>query len=245
MSLRDFRRWLPVPAMARPRRPLSMSASQASWSIRFSLRMMISGAPSSSSRLSRLLRLMTRRYRSLRSEVANRPPSSWTIGRRSGGMTGSTDRIIHSGRVPRAAERLDEPQPLDGLLAAHPGRGPDLAVEVPRERLHVHLEHPLADRLGAHARGEQAGCAAHAAAVLAVELPEVPAVERRLGQQVARLELADLVLGLADLLLEALRFGLEAILLGSPARRRAGASGPRCAAGRPPPRQPPAPGSRC
>jgi len=39
-----------VPAMARPRRPLSMRASQASWSIRFSLRMMISGAPSSSSR---------------------------------------------------------------------------------------------------------------------------------------------------------------------------------------------------
>jgi len=41
---------------------------------------MISGAPRSSSRLRRLLRLMTRRYRSLRSEVANRPPSSWTIG---------------------------------------------------------------------------------------------------------------------------------------------------------------------
>ena len=100
MSLRDFRRWLPVPAIARPRRPLSIRASHASWSIRFSLRMMISGAPSSRSRLSRLLRLMTRRYRSFRSEVAKRPPSSWTIGRRSGGMTGRTDRIIHSGRVP-------------------------------------------------------------------------------------------------------------------------------------------------
>ena len=48
----------------------------------------------------RLLRLMTRRYRSFRSEVAKRPPSSCTIGRRSGGMTGRVDRIIHSGRAP-------------------------------------------------------------------------------------------------------------------------------------------------
>jgi len=100
MSDRLFRRWLPVPTIERPRRPLSISASHASWSMRFSLRMMISGAPSSSSRLSRLLRLITRRYRSFRSDVAKRPPSSWTIGRRSGGMTGMTDMIIHSGRLP-------------------------------------------------------------------------------------------------------------------------------------------------
>ena len=32
--------------------------------------------------------------------VANRPPSSCTMGRRSGGMTGRTERIIHSGRAP-------------------------------------------------------------------------------------------------------------------------------------------------
>ena len=49
------------PVMARPRRPLSNRASTASWSMRFSLRMMISGAPSSNSLLRRLLRLMTRR----------------------------------------------------------------------------------------------------------------------------------------------------------------------------------------
>src|SRR5581483_11967989 len=90
---------LTEPATARPRRPLSIRASHASCNIRFSLRMMISGAPSSSSLLSRLLRLMTRRYRSFRSEVAKRPPSSWTIGRRSGGKTGRTVRIIHSGEV--------------------------------------------------------------------------------------------------------------------------------------------------
>ena len=68
--------------------------------MRFSLRMMISGACSSSSRLRRLLRLMTRRYRSFRSDVAKRPPSSCTIGRRSGGSTGSVVMIIHSGRLP-------------------------------------------------------------------------------------------------------------------------------------------------
>ncbi|OQA46333.1 MAG: hypothetical protein BWY52_00804 [Chloroflexi bacterium ADurb.Bin325] len=68
--------------------------------MRFSLRTMTSGAPSSSSRLSRLLRLITRRYRSFRSLVAKRPPSNCTIGRSSGGSTGSRVRIIHSGRLP-------------------------------------------------------------------------------------------------------------------------------------------------
>ena len=97
MSESDFSLRLPVPVMARPRRPLSISASTASWSIRFSLRTMISGAPSSSSLFRRLLRLITRRYRSFKSDVANRPPSSWTIGRSSGGMTGSTSSTIHVG----------------------------------------------------------------------------------------------------------------------------------------------------
>ncbi|CKT05471.1 Uncharacterised protein [Mycobacterium tuberculosis] len=43
---------------------------------------------------------MTRRYRSFRSEVAKRPPSSGTSGRRSGGSTGSTSSTIHSGLMP-------------------------------------------------------------------------------------------------------------------------------------------------
>ena len=68
--------------------------------MRFSLRTMMSGARSSISRFRRLLRLMTRRYRSFRSDVANRPPSSGTSGRSSGGITGTTSRIIHSGRAP-------------------------------------------------------------------------------------------------------------------------------------------------
>ncbi len=43
---------------------------------------------------------MTRRYRSFKSEVAKRPPSSGTNGRRSGGSTGSTVSTIHSGLLP-------------------------------------------------------------------------------------------------------------------------------------------------
>ena len=92
--MRLLRGLLPAPRTALPMRPLSMRASTASWSMRFSLRMMISGALSSWSFFSRLFRLMTLRYRSLRSDVANRPPSSCTMGRRSGGMTGSTSRIM-------------------------------------------------------------------------------------------------------------------------------------------------------
>ncbi len=68
--------------------------------MRFSLRTMTSGARSSMSFFRRLLRLITRRYRSFRSEVAKRPPSSGTRGRSSGGMTGITSRIIHSGLLP-------------------------------------------------------------------------------------------------------------------------------------------------
>ena len=65
--------------------------------MRFSLFTMISGACRSSSRFSRLFRLITRRYRSLRSLVANRPPSSCTIGRRSGGITGTASSTMPAG----------------------------------------------------------------------------------------------------------------------------------------------------
>ena len=77
-----------------------MSASTASCNIRFSFLTIMSGAPNSISLFKRLLRLMTRRYRSFRSEVAKRPPSNCTMGRNSGGMTGRTVMIIHSGLLP-------------------------------------------------------------------------------------------------------------------------------------------------
>ena len=100
MSERLLRGRLPGPATGLPRRPLSISESTASCNIRFSLRTMISGALSFKSLVKRLLRLITRRYKSFKSLVAKRPPSSWTIGRNSGGITGITFKIIHSGLLP-------------------------------------------------------------------------------------------------------------------------------------------------
>ena len=48
-------------------------------------------------KINRFFRLMTRRYRSFRSEVAIRPPANGTRGRKSGGITGIYSSIIHSG----------------------------------------------------------------------------------------------------------------------------------------------------
>ena len=100
MSASDLSARLLAPVIALPRRPLSNKESTASWSMRFSLRAMISGAFSSNRRRKRLLRLITRRYRSFKSDVAKRPPSSGTNGRKSGGSTGSTSKTIHSGLIP-------------------------------------------------------------------------------------------------------------------------------------------------
>ena len=86
--------------MGRERRLLSNRASTASCSIRFSLRTIISGARNSIRRFKRLFRLITRRYRSFRSDAAKRPAASkGTKGRKSGGITGITSIIIQSGRV--------------------------------------------------------------------------------------------------------------------------------------------------
>src|SRR5690606_26546017 len=59
----------------------------------------ISGAFKSNNRFKRLFLLITRRYKSFKSDVAKRPPSKGTKGRNSGGSTGSTCIIIHSGRL--------------------------------------------------------------------------------------------------------------------------------------------------
>jgi hypothetical protein len=61
MSESDLSGRLPRPRIALLRRPLSNSASTASWSMRFSLRRMTSGARISISFFNRLFRLMTRR----------------------------------------------------------------------------------------------------------------------------------------------------------------------------------------
>ena len=72
--------------------------------MRFSLRIIISGASSSINLFKRVFLFMTRRYRSLTSETANLPPSRLTSGRKSAGNTGNTVIIIHSGRLPEFAK---------------------------------------------------------------------------------------------------------------------------------------------
>ena len=89
-----------VPVITLPCRPLSKRTSTDSCNILFSLRTMISGAFKSIRRFNRLLRLITLRYRSFRSDVANLPPSRGTNGRKSGGRTGITSIIIQTGFNP-------------------------------------------------------------------------------------------------------------------------------------------------
>jgi len=61
---------------------------------------MISGAPSSNNLFNLLFLFITLLYKSFKSDVANLPPSNWTIGLRSGGITGTTFITIHSGLFP-------------------------------------------------------------------------------------------------------------------------------------------------
>ena len=104
MSASDLSvRFCPVAtaAVADPRRiALSISASTDSCNIRFSFFTITSGALSSKRCLRRLFLLITRRYKSFKSDVAYLPPSSGTIGLSAGGITGKIVKIIHSGRTP-------------------------------------------------------------------------------------------------------------------------------------------------
>ena len=100
MSDNDLRALFPGPVTGLPLLPLSINASTASWSILFSFLTMISGAPNSRSLLRRLFLLIILLYKSFKSDVANLPPSNWTIGLKSGGITGITSKIIHSGLLP-------------------------------------------------------------------------------------------------------------------------------------------------
>ncbi len=120
MSDRDLRGRLPGPVTGLPRLPLSNNASTASCSMRFSLLTIIRGAPKSNNLFKRLFLLITRLYKSFKSEVAKRPPSNCTIGRRSGGITGTASRIIAPGsltRRPCSSRRLKEATIFNLLIA--------------------------------------------------------------------------------------------------------------------------------
>ena len=78
---------------------MSIKASTDSCNIRFSFLTIISGAPNSNNLFNLLFLFITLLYKSFKSDVANLPPSNCTIGLNSGGITGTTDIIIHSGLV--------------------------------------------------------------------------------------------------------------------------------------------------
>ena len=118
------------PSTGRLQRLLSNRASTDCWSIRFSLRMMTSGALRSTSFLSRLLRLMMRRYRSFRSLVAKLP----LVEQHQRPQVRRDDRDALQdhplGLVVAVAQRLDDLEPLDqvlGLLLAARSRASSVA----------------------------------------------------------------------------------------------------------------------
>ena len=120
----------------------------------------------------------------------------------------------------RTAERLDQAEPLDRLLASLAGAGPDLDVEGARQLLEVHPADDLADRLGAHPGPE------HAAALGARAVALVEVAVLGLAERLHRLERLELVAQLAQLVLGALGLLLAA------ARARGGACRPWPPAGR-------------
>ena len=91
-----------MPVITLPLLPLSRSASTDSCNILFSFLTIISGAFSSRSLFNLLFLLITLLYRSFKSDVAKRPPSRGTKGLKSGGKTGRTFMIIHSGLFPES-----------------------------------------------------------------------------------------------------------------------------------------------
>ena len=78
---------------------------------------MISGALSSKSLFNLLFLFITLLYKSFRSEVAKRPPSSGTKGLKSGGNTGNTFITIHSGLFPDSLNASNNFNLLDSFLS--------------------------------------------------------------------------------------------------------------------------------
>ena len=77
----------------------------------------MSGALSSRSLFNLLFLFITLLYRSLRSDVAKRPPSKGTSGLRSGGKTGKTVITIHSGLLPELLNASKSLSLLESFLS--------------------------------------------------------------------------------------------------------------------------------
>ena len=83
--------------------------------------------------------------------MAKRPPSSCTIGRSSGAITGTAARIIHSGLLPLRKERFDDFEALDRLDALLARRFLEFVAQVFLKLAQVQIAQQLADRFRAHA----------------------------------------------------------------------------------------------
>ena len=118
------------------------------------------------------------------------------------------DRQDHPvGSCPGPAERLDQAQALDRLLAAHAGTGAHFDVQRTSQVLEAHPADDLADGFGAHARAEHA-------ATLGTR--PVALIERSvlvLAERLHRLERFELVANLLQLFLEPLRLLRELVPL--------------------------------
>src|SRR4051812_49779391 len=95
MSVSDLSGRFELPSTGRLQRLLSNSASTDCCNMRFSLRMMTSGALRSTNFLRRLLRLMMRRDKAVKVLVAEVPPSQKTNGGRAGGVDRVHPPTIH------------------------------------------------------------------------------------------------------------------------------------------------------
>ena len=129
----------------------------------------------------------------MRSLVAKRPPSSCTIGRSSGGITGIDLEDHPLGLVVGGEERVDDLQPLDRALLLLALRRPDDLPQGLRLGVEIEVLEEVADRLRAHAALEvHAEPVRRAEAVL--QLPEQHlVVDDQLG-----LELAEELPGLLE-----------------------------------------------
>ena len=91
--------------------------------------------------------------------------------------------IIHSGRLPERRNASIRRSRLIAFLRRWPEVVRTSACSFCPSSSRSIREIQLAYRLGAHSGAEQARAATYTAAVLAVQVAIVPAVERRLGQQ--------------------------------------------------------------
>ena len=149
------------------------------------------------------------------------------------------DRQDHPvGPRPGPAERLDQAEPLDRLLAPLAGRRPDLDVEGPRELLEVHPLDDVADRLGAHPGVEDPAAARAPLPYLASRSRKFQPSSEVSGRVISGWSFSISSRARLDLVLQPVGIAGGAARARPRARRRSAARRRRSAGRSPPPRRP-------